>query len=267
VGKTAQEQEIGGIMSRLVIITGGSTGIGRQLVKAFSSHGDLVAFSYVGDDVAAQSLIADIENDGGRVLGMSADVGDGTAVERFLDAACAWAGFAPDVLINNAGVQTWSSLLELKEDAWNRVIRTNLTGTFLNTKAVAKRMVDAGKGGAIINIGSGCNKIAFPNLVDYTASKGGVEQFTKVSAVELGPHGIRVNCVAPGAIATERTFEEAPDYAQTWSKVTPLRRVGTPQDIVGPVMFLTSDAASFVTGQTLWVDGGVFTRPVWPYES
>jgi 3-oxoacyl-[acyl-carrier protein] reductase len=253
-------------MKRLVVITGGSTGIGRQLVTAFAEKGDDVAFSYVGDDNAAQSLIADLENAGHKVLGLRADVGDSDAVEQFFNEACTWAGRAPDVLINNAGVQTWSSLLDLKEDDWNRVIRTNLTGTFLNTKAAAKRMVAAGKGGAVINIGSGCNKIAFPNLVDYTASKGGVEQFTKVAAVELGPNGIRVNCVAPGAIATERTFEEAPDYAETWGKVTPLRRVGTPHDIVGPVMFLASDAASFVTGQTLWVDGGVFTRPVWPYE-
>ncbi|MBB4953474.1 NAD(P)-dependent dehydrogenase (short-subunit alcohol dehydrogenase family) [Agrobacterium vitis] len=253
-------------MPRLVVITGGSTGIGRALVKAFAANGDDVAFSYVGDDAPAQSLMADVEQGGGKIFSISADVGDGAAVEHFFDTVCAWRGQAPDVLINNAGVQTWSRLLDLAEDDWSRVIRTNLTGTFLNTKAAARRMVEAGKGGAVINIGSGCNKTAFPNLVDYTASKGGVEQFTKVAAVELGPNGIRVNCVAPGAIATERTFEEAPDYAQTWGKVTPLRRVGTPQDIVGPVMFLASDAAGFVTGQTLWVDGGVFTRPVWPYE-
>ncbi len=253
-------------MQRLVIITGGSTGIGRQLVKSFAQSGDLVAFSYVGSEESAQSVLDEVSAAGGKAFCAAADVGESAAVQGFFDAACQWAGQAPDVLINNAGVQTWSSLLDLAEDDWSRVIRTNLTGTFLNTKEAARRMVEAGKGGAVINIGSGCNKTAFPNLVDYTASKGGVEQFTKVAAVELGPKGIRVNCVAPGAIATERTFEEAPDYAQTWGKVTPLRRVGTPQDIVGPVMFLASEAAAFVTGQTVWVDGGLFTRPVWPYE-
>lgn len=253
-------------MQRLVIVTGGGTGIGRQLVKSFAQSGDLVAFSYVGGEESANSVLDEVTSAGGKAFCAAADVGEGAAVRGFFDAACQWAGQAPDVLINNAGVQTWSSLLDLAEEDWNRVIRTNLTGTFLNTKEAARRMVEAGKGGAVINIGSGCNKTAFPNLVDYTASKGGVEQFTKVAAVELGPNGIRVNCVAPGAIATERTFEEAPDYAETWGKVTPLRRVGTPQDIVGPVMFLASEAAAFVTGQTIWVDGGLFTRPVWPYE-
>ncbi len=151
-----------------------------------------------------------------------------------------------------------------KRSLWDNVIRTNLKGCFLNTKAAARLMIDSGKPGSIVNIGSGCNKLAFPNLVDYTASKGGIEQFTKVSAVELGPHAIRVNCVAPGAVSTERTHEEAADYSDKWSKITPLRRVGTPEDITGPVIFLTTNAASFITGQTIWVDGGVFSQANWP---
>lgn len=138
--------------------------------------------------------------------------------------------------------------MDLEEEPWDNVIRTNLKDCFLNTKAAARLMIDGGKPGSIVNIGSGCNKLAFPNLVDYTASKGGIEQFTKVSAVELGPHAIRVNCVAPGAISTERTHEEAAGNCEEWSKITPLRRVGTPEDIAGPVIFLTTDAASFITG-------------------
>ena len=128
-------------------------------------------------------------------------------------------------------------------------------------------MEKAGRAGAVINIGSGCNKVAFPKLVDYTTSKGGIEQFTKVAAVELGPLGIRVNCVAPGAISTERTDSELDKYSERWSKVTPLGRVGTPSDVAGPVLFLASSASAFVTGQTIWVDGGAFTRANWPYES
>jgi NAD(P)-dependent dehydrogenase (short-subunit alcohol dehydrogenase family) len=174
-------------------------------------------------------------------------------------------GTCATLLINNAGVQTWSSLLELKEADWDQVIRTNLKGCFLNTQSAAQRMIAAGRRGTIINIGSACNKVPFPNLVDYTASKGGIEQFTKVAAVELGPHGINVNCVAPGAVETERTQREAPNYADTWSRVTPMRRVGTPLDIAHAVLFFADEKSDFISGQTLYVDGGAFTAANWPY--
>ncbi len=253
-------------MGEFAVVTGGSTGIGRHLVSAFADAGYAVAFSYRHDDDAAQSLVEAIEEAGGQALGLGCDVGRRTEVEAFFDEACDWFGDAPDVLVNNAGIQTWAPLLELSEEGWDDVIRTNLKGCFLNTQAAAKRMVEADKGGAIVNIGSGCNKLAFPKLVSYTASKGGIEQLTKASAVELGPHGIRVNCVAPGAILNERTAQEQPDYAQSWAPITPLRRVGVPEDISGPVLFLVSDEARFVTGQTLWVDGGLFSQANWPYD-
>ena len=172
---------------------------------------------------------------------------------------------ALDILVNNAGVQTWKSLLDLEEAEWDRVLRTNLKGMFLCTQRAARHMKEHG-GGAIINIGSGCNKLAFPHLVDYTASKGGIEMFTKVAAVELGRHRIRVNCVAPGAIEIERTKLEAGDYAGTWAPLTPMGRVGKPADVARMVLFLADDGSEFVSGQTIWVDGGLFTRPVWPYS-
>ena len=170
-----------------------------------------------------------------------------------------------DILVNNAGVQTWKTLIELTEAEWDHVIDTNLKGCFLCTQRAAWHMKDRGKGGRIVNIGSGCNKVAFPNLVDYTASKGGIEMFTKVSAAELGQYGIAVNCVAPGAVEIERTKLEAGDYAGTWAKVTPLGRVGVPADVGKAVVFFAGDLSDFVTGQTLWVDGGLFTKPYWPY--
>src|ERR1700730_15474765 len=144
-----------------------------------------------------------------------------------------------DLLVNNAGVQTWKCLLELTEEEWDRVIDTNLKGCFLCTQAAAKHMKER-KSGSIVNIGSGSNKLAFPNLISYAASKGGIEMFTKVAAAELGPYGIRVNCVAPGAIEVERTRREHPNYAETWSAITPLRRVGTPSDVGAAVVFLAS---------------------------
>jgi NAD(P)-dependent dehydrogenase (short-subunit alcohol dehydrogenase family) len=167
--------------------------------------------------------------------------------------------------VNNAGVQTWKRLLDVTEEEWDLVIDTNLKGCFLCTQAAARHMKDHG-GGAIVNIGSGCNKLAFPDLVAYTASKGGIEMFTKVAAVELGPHGIRVNCVAPGAVEVERTKLEDPDYAGTWGRITPLGRVGTPADIGRAVAYMVSPQAEFVTGQTIWVDGGMYARAPWAYK-
>jgi NAD(P)-dependent dehydrogenase (short-subunit alcohol dehydrogenase family) len=172
----------------------------------------------------------------------------------------------PQTLVNNAGVQTWKPLLELGEEEWDRTLRTNLKGTFLCTQRAAREMLKAG-GGTIINIGSGCNKVPFPNLVDYTSSKGGIEMLTRVAAVELGIHGITVNCIAPGAIEVERTRAEAPDYAATWAPLTPLRRIGQVGDVAMAVVFLTSPQARFITGQTLYVDGGLFSQGPWPYSA
>ena len=170
-----------------------------------------------------------------------------------------------DILVNNAGIQTWAHLLEVSEEEWDRVINTNLKGCFLCTQQAARHMKDHG-GGVIVNIGSGCGKIPFPRLVAYTASKGAIEMFTKVSALELGPYSIRVNCVAPGAIVVERTLQEYPDYAKTWANATPLGRAGTPMDIGRAVAFLASDQASYISGQTIGVDGAAFTKPNWPYK-
>ncbi len=249
----------------LAIVTGGSAGIGLHLVETLAAAGYQVAFNYLTEGESAEALMRRLQAAGHRVMAVAGDVGIKSDVERFVAAALAWSGTSPHLLVNNAGTQTWSSLLELSEERWDEVLRTNLKGCFLMTQAVGRQMAESKCGGAIVNIGSGCNKLAFPKLVDYTASKGGIEQLTKSAAVELGPFGITVNCVAPGAIATERTARESPDYAANWAPLTPLGRVGTPADVAGAVLFFASPAARFITGQTLWVDGGLFTRPAWPY--
>lgn len=249
----------------LALITAGPSAIGRALVLGLAGAGHDVAFTHLGADAVAADLAGRVEALGRRALAMESDAADEAQVRDFHARARDWAGVAPSVMVCNAGIQTWSALVDLDVADWDRVMATNLRGTFLNTREAARAMIAAGQGGAIVTLGSGCNKLAFPKLVDYTASKGGIEQFTKVAASELGPHGIRVNCIAPGAIATERTAQEAPDYAGQWAPITPLRRVGTPEDLVGPLLFFCSEAARFVTGQTLWVDGGVFSQAPWPY--
>ncbi len=254
-------------MTKLALVTAGTSAIGRHLVLALAGAGHDVAFTHLGMADAAEHLCAEIAAMGGRAMARESDAADEAQVTDFHAEAAAWAGCAPSVMVNNAGIQTWSSLLDLTIAQWDAVMATNLRGLFLNTQIAARAMIAAGITGNIITLGSGCNKLAFPRLVDYTTSKGGIEQFTKVAATELGPHGIRVNCIAPGAIETDRTKAEAPDYAATWSPLTPLRRIGTPQDLTGPLLFLISDAASFVTGQTIWVDGGVFSQAPWPYPT
>jgi len=254
-----------GVESKLAVVTGGDAGLGREMVYALAENGWDVAISYVKDESLARETTSHVASLGRRAFSTRADAGLKADVDAFFDAVVDHFSRVPDVLINNAGVQTWSTLLDLQEAQWDHVIRTNLKGCFLNTQRAAQLMIKAGHGGAIVNIGSACNQFAFPKLVDYTASKGGIEQFTKVSAIELGPYGIRVNCVAPGAVETARIQAEAPDYAKTWSAITPMRRVGTPRDVAHAVMFFVDPKSDFVSGQTLFVDGAAFTVPNWPY--
>jgi 3-oxoacyl-[acyl-carrier protein] reductase len=252
------------LQGRTALVTGASKGVGRGIALALAQAGCDVAVNYRSELQLAEQTVGDLTAFGVEAFAIQADVGSRVDVERMFDHVLQRFSRL-DILVNNAGVQTWKTLLTLEESEWDRVIDTNLKGCFLCTQRAGRHMKDHGAG-AIVNIGSGCNKIAFPNLVDYTASKGGIEMFTKVAAVELGPHGIRVNCVAPGAIEVERTRQEDPAYATTWGRITPLGRIGTPADVGAAVVFLASDDASFVSGQTVWVDGGLFARPPWPYE-
>lgn len=250
--------------SKTALVTGASKGVGKGIALELARCGCDVAVNYHSDEEGAAQTIAEISALGRKAFAVKANVGLASDVDRMFDEV---ATHFPqlDILVNNAGTQVWKSLLELEESEWDRVIDTNLKGCFLCTQRAGRRMKASGKGGRIINIGSGCNKVPFPNLVSYTASKGGMEMFTKVAAMELGHYGITVNCVAPGAIEIERTKHEAGDYAGTWAKMTPLGRVGQPLDIARATVFFASSLADFVNGQTLWVDGGLFTHPNWPY--
>lgn len=250
-------------MNKIALITGASKGIGKGIALELARQGCDIAVNYNTDREGAENTAHEIRAVGRAALIVSADVGVSSDVDRMFDEVLEHFPKL-DILVNNAGVQTWKALLDLEEREWDRVLDTNLKGCFLCTQRAARNMKDH-CGGRIVNIGSGCNKVAFPHLVDYTASKGGIEMFTKVAAAELGPYGITVNCVAPGAIEIERTKQEAGDYAGTWARLTPLGRIGTPLDVGRAVAFFAGDSADFITGQTLWVDGGLFTTPAWPY--
>jgi len=249
----------------VALVTGAGRGIGKGIALELAKAGCRVAVNYITEPDQALATVDEIRQLGVESLAVEADVSVAAAVSAMVDRVVRDLG-GLDILVNNAGTQTWKPLLDVTEAEWDLVIDTNLKGCFLCTQAAARHMKDHG-GGSIINIGSGSNKAPFPNLVAYTASRGGIEMFTKVAAVELGPLAIRVNCIAPGAIEVERTKQELPDYAGTWSAITPLRRIGYPLDVARVVAFLASPAASFVSGQTLWVDGGLFSQAPWGKSS
>jgi 3-oxoacyl-[acyl-carrier protein] reductase len=249
---------------RTALITGASKGVGKGIALALGRAGCNVAVNYFSDARGADDTVAELQRMGADAFPVFGNVGIASDVKEIF--ASVDERFQHlDILVNNAGVQTWGPLLDLEEAEWDRVIDTNLKGCFLCTQAAGRRMRTRSSG-VIVNIGSGSNKLPFPNLASYTTSKGGIEMLTKAAAVELGPYGIRVNCVAPGAIAIERTELEAPGYSDAWAQITPLRRIGTPQDVGELVVFLATVQASFITGQTIWVDGAAFTQPRWPHE-
>lgn len=254
----------GRLEGRAALVTGAAQGVGKGIALELARAGCHVALNDIAAADVIQRTASEVAALGVQTFAVSADIRSGTEVMQMIGRVVDRFGRL-DTLVNNAGVQIWKPLLEVTEDEWDLVVETNLKGCFLCTQAAARHMKDH-SGGCIVNIGSGSNKVAFRNLVAYTASKGGIEQFTKVAAVELGPHRIRVNCVAPGAIEIERTRLERPDYAEAWGGLTPLRRVGTPQDVGRAVVMLASDDAAFITGQTIWVDGGLFSQPPWPPE-
>lgn len=248
----------------VALVTGASKGVGRGIAVGLARDGWDVGVNFHQDRDGAEATAASVREQQRHSWLLQGDVGDSADVRNMFRELEDQAG-GLNLLVNNAGVQTWASLLDLDERDFDRTIRTNLKGTFLCTQQAARIMRTTG--GSIINIGSGANKAPFPNLVDYCASKGGIEALTRVTAVELGPLGIRVNCVAPGTIEIERTRTESPDYAGTWGPLTPLRRIGRVDDVARAVSFLAAEHADFITGQTLYVDGGLWSQIPWPYQN
>ncbi|HYM75785.1 MAG TPA: SDR family NAD(P)-dependent oxidoreductase [Candidatus Dormibacteraeota bacterium] len=253
------------MQAQTALVTGASRGIGKEIALELARNGYRVAVNSYNDPASlVDATMAEIRALQPDSLSVEADIRSSTQVGAMFEKVISTFGHL-DLLVNNAGVQTWKPLLDVTEEEWDLVVDTNLKGCFLCTQQAARSMKDHG-GGCIVNLGSGCNKLAFPSLVAYTASKGGIEMFTKEAAVELGQYGIRVNCIAPGSIESERTRQEDPDYAGTWSKLTPLGRVGTAADIAPIVVFLASKGGAFISGQTIWIDGALFTKAQWPYK-
>lgn len=253
--------------AELAIVTGAHQGIGHAIARTLTMSGRSVAIVDVKEAPTADMLAGQFP-EGADIEYFNVDIADEKQTIRFFDDLSQRFGRSASILVNNAAVQYWAPLLELSIEQWRHTLDINLTGSFLMTQCFARQFAldDSLEHGAIINLGSGCNHLAFPSLVSYTTSKGGIEMFTKSAALELGPLGIRVNCIAPGAIETDRTKTETTGYADRWSPLTPQRRVGNVDDVADAVLALCEPGMRFVSGQTLGVDGGLFSRAVWPED-
>lgn len=243
---------------RTALVTGASRGIGLAIALGLARDG----FNVVVNDIARQeaeltAVAEEIGSLGRRGTALLADVSDRAAVRAMVDAALAQAGQI-DAVVNNAGILIANSVEDLEEDQWDAVMDVNAKGTFLVTQALLPHMRVRGYG-RIVNIASIGGKHGAPEQAHYSASKAAIMGFTRVLAQEAGPFGITANCVCPGIIVTEmgRTNLSEQSNIDKWVGITALRRLGQPEDVVGPACFLASDASAFVTGQSLNVCGGI----------
>lgn len=247
-----------GLAGKVAIVTGAGTGIGQGIAKRLGAEGAKVIVDYVGSPEEAQETKRAIEQAGGEAEMVRGDVTKTGEMRSLVDAA--WNRFgSADILLNNAGIEHRSDFWDTTEEEYDRVMAINLRGAFFLTQAFVRRLRDQKKPGRIVNISSVHEDMVFPGFSTYCCSKGGLRMFMRNLAMELGPLGITVNNVAPGAIQTpiNRSLLENKQQLQALLNNIPLGRMGTPEDVAGAVAFLTSDDAAYVTGSTFVVDGGL----------
>ena len=240
------------------LVTGGSRSIGRGIALGLAREGADVAVNYRRSREDAESAVREIEAMGRRAVAVQGSTDSRSDVGRFVAEAQDFLG-GLDILVNNAGILKRTPLLEISEEEWDAILDVNLKGYFLVGQAVARRMVEAGTPGAIVNVSSAGQAVAAPNLTHYCVSKAGVEMLTKQMALELAPHRVRVNAIAPGLIETDMNRADIAqgDFRERRLARIPLGEIGVPDDLVGAVVFLASnDEARLVTGATLFIDAG-----------
>src|SRR6202162_1706297 len=244
------------LAGKVALVTGAQQGIGRATALAFAEAGADVAVNWLDNSAAAEQIAESIRTTGRRALAVQANVARHAQVERMVKAV--EDGLRPiDVLVNNAGVFPRVPCLELSEDDWDYVLDVNLKGSFFCAQLAAKSMVAAGRQGAIINLTSGAAYRGSPRGVHYCASKGGVLSMTRQMALELAPYRIRVNAIAPGLTDTAQPrYGMGEEEIAASGRAIPLGRIAEPEEIARAAVFLASDAAGFITGQCMHVNGG-----------
>ena len=247
---------------RRALVTGASSGIGRAIALRLAQEGASVAVNYLSNPEAAEAVVKEITDAGAKGIAVQGDVSNEQQVDAmFARAVSEFGGL--DILVNNAGMETEHSFLEMPLEAWRKVIDVDLTGAFLCAQRATRVMVESGAGGSIVNITSVHQIIPWGGFAHYCAAKAGLDMMSKTIALELATQKVRVNSVAPGAIATpiNQNVWGSPEGLADLRRKIPTERVGQPEEIAKVVAFLCSDEASYITGATLYVDGGMTLYP------
>ncbi|MGB7365722.1 glucose-1-dehydrogenase [Carnobacterium jeotgali] len=250
------------LKGKVAVVTGGSKGIGNAIARRLSEEKMKVVINYHSDKKGAEETVADLKKIGGEAVAVQADVSSEEGIQALLDAAVSNFGEL-DLWINNAGMENQVPTHELTLEDWNKVIDVNLTGVFLGSKAALNHFLEHDKKGNIINLSSVHERIPWPTFAHYSASKAGVKGFNETIALEYAHKGIRVNSIAPGAINTPINAEKFEDEKQKAAtlKMIPLNYIGKPEEVAAAAAWLASNESSYVTGITLFVDGGMSLYP------
>jgi glucose 1-dehydrogenase len=246
------------LKGKVIIVTGGNSGIGKSIVETVARLGARVVIDYRSHPEATEAIEEEIGELGGTCIGVQADVGKLDDLQRLVDAAVAQYGRL-DVMVNNAGIETRTSILDTTPEDFDKVLNVNLRGVFFATQYAAKQMIAQGSGGRIINISSVHEDWPMPNNTPYCVAKGGVRMLTRTAGVELASKGVTIVNVGPGAVATpinDSTMND-PELLAKLNAAIPMGRMAQPDEIARVVAFLASDAASYITATSIFADGGI----------